>query len=151
MTDSNDDIKKQLRDANSAVKATERKLADITRGRKKLLAWAAIGGVILTVIGGHFYPGYQLDSTAARASAQAADDATNVVLAHLCAQRFLTDEGREEHLVNLEAKKSEYEQHTFLRNGRWGTDLKGDEVANSVAGECLTLIYKSAEKANETS
>ncbi len=151
MASSDNDLTKKLRDTESALKTSERQLSDAGRSRKKMGWWGLLAGVVLAVAGGQFFPGYQLDATAARASEAAAYKATNDVLAHLCAERFLNDADLAELFPALEQERSEYEQHTFLRKGPWGLVLTGSQVPNSVASECLSLIQKRMDKTSKAS
>ena len=151
MTQASSDLTKRLRDTEAALSASKRQLASSNNSRKKIALSALVAGVILAVAGGQFFPGYQLDSTATRASEAAAYAATNEVLAHLCAERFLGDEALAERFALLETQRSEYEQHTYLREGPWGIDLSGQQVPNSVANACLGLIHKSMDDSEKTS
>ena len=151
MTEPKDDLSKKLRETEAALRTSERKLGDAGRSRKKLGLTGLLAGLVLAAGGGQFFPGYQLDSTALRASDAAAYNATNEVLAHLCAERFLGDDALATQFAALENEKSEYEQHTFLRKGTWGMDLSGAQIPNSVASKCLALIYKTMDGAAKVS
>jgi len=146
MSKESNELERKLRDAQSSLQVANKRNADALAKRTQHLIWAAVGGVAIAVGGGQWFPGYQLDSTASRESEVAVTDATNQVLAHLCAERFSRKDGLNERLEELESHSSEYKQVTFLREGAWGVDLDGREVDHSVAMNCLNLIYAATDK-----
>lgn len=146
MSKENNELESQLKDARSSLEVANKRNANASAKRIPHLIWAAVGGMALAIVGGQWFPGYQLDSAAERASEVAATEATNQVMAHLCAERFSQRNGLTERLAKLESQSSEYEQVTFLREGSWGVDLNGRAVVNTVATHCLKLIYTATDK-----
>ena len=89
MSDSTVELQKKLRDAENKVRTTESELNKAKTGRLQWSAWSAVAGFLLFAIGGQWFPGYQLDSTAATSSNTMAASAVRGIMAQLCAERFV--------------------------------------------------------------
>ena len=91
MNESNMDIKSQLREAQRETVAAQATIKQTQARTRKIAVWSAIGGFMLFAIGGQWFPGYQLDSTAKEASQEAAVGAVRNIMSQLCAERFMTE------------------------------------------------------------
>ena len=149
MSDETVELKNQLRDATSKINATEGALTDVKRTRVKTSAWSAIGGFMLFAVGGHWFPGYQLDSTAMEASSVSAASAVRKVMSQLCAERFMRAPGLEERMTGFNDAKGDWARATYIREGTWAETPGGEKSAHATAEECTALIVKRVSGESE--
>ena len=140
MSDDTRELKAQLRDAQSTAKAAEAALADVKRQRIKVSVWSAIGGFLLFAVGGHWFPGYQLDSTAMETSNEHAANAVGEVMAELCAQRFMQDPAFDVKLAGLQGATGDWSKANYIREGAWAQAPDGERSSHATAEKCVDLI-----------
>ena len=146
------ELKALLRAAESSSKTAERALLQMKRKRLPLVAWSAIAGFLLFAIGGQWFPGYQLDSTAMAAAEERANAAIGDVMAQLCAERFMRTSGLEGRLADLDSKPSDWGKSQFIREGKWAAMPQGGQPNQSTARRCQELIVERvAESSAQTS
>ena len=142
MTDEMVELKHQLRDANSQVDATKGALEEVKKRRVQTSVWSAVAGFALFAVGGHWFPGYQLDSTAMEASSKSAASAVRGVMSELCAERFLRTPGLEGRMTGFTDAKGDWAKAIYIREGSWAEKPDGEKSGHSTAEECAALIAK---------
>lgn len=140
MADSAPDLQGRLREAESKVRTTEAELRDVKSRGIKMAVWSAIGGVALVAIGGQWFPGYQLDSTARANMDKAAAGAVGEVMVQLCAERFLREAGLESRVAGMAEAGSEWTKTTYIRDGAWALRPDGEKADHATAEKCQALI-----------
>lgn len=140
MNDNTRELKSQLRDAQGEAKAGEAALKKAKNRTVKLAVWSAIGGFMLFAVGGQWFPGYQLDSTAKDTAQEAAVVAVRNVMAQLCAERFMVKAGLETRLADLNAEVGDWSQANFIRAGMWAATPDGEKTDHATAEKCRGLI-----------
>ncbi len=146
MSDNTRELESQLRDAQSKIRVAEATLADGKRQRIKVSVWSAVGGFLLFAIGGHWFPGYQLDSTAMETSNDRAANAVGEVMAELCAQRFMKDPAFDAILAGLKDATGGWSKADYIRKGVWAQGPGGEKSTHATAEKCVELI---AERLSE--
>lgn len=86
-----EELRRALRDAESTTRAAEALRKEAERKSWKLAAIAAGLAVAILTIGGHWWPGYQLDSVAALSATQAEANGRIAVLAAVCVTKARAD------------------------------------------------------------
>lgn len=140
MSDNISELKTQLRDAEHKMRTAEGALAIAKRDRIRWSIWSAIGGFLLFAVGGQWYPGYQLDSTAIKNSNVSAANAVSNVMAELCAERFMKGSGFESRLAALKDATGDWSKANYIREGAWATAPDGAKSDHATAERCVALI-----------
>jgi hypothetical protein len=140
MSDETRKLETQLRDAQSTIRVAEAALANVKRQRIKVSVWSAIGGFLLFAVGGHWFPGYQLDSTAIATSNGRAASAVGEIMAGVCAQRFMNDPAFDAKLAGLKDATGDWSKANYIREGSWAQAPNGEKATHATAGKCVDLI-----------
>lgn len=152
MNDDVAELKSNLRDIERKVRAVEGELKDAKSGRVKLIAFSAIGGFLLIAVGGQWFPGYQLDSTAEATANKKAADAVSDVTAQLCVERFMKTAGLKSRLTALNEESGDWRKSNYIQNGTWAMFPDGAKPDHATADKCRALIAEriasDAEKAS---
>ena len=152
MNDDVAELKSKLRDVESTVRAMERKLQEVKGARVKLIAFSAIGGFLLFAVGGQWFPGYQLDSTAEATAYEKVADAVRDVTAQLCVERFMDTAGLKSRLSELNGESGDWRKSNYIQNGTWATLPDGAKPDHATADKCRALIAdRIASDAEKTS
>lgn len=149
MSDNTRDFERQLRDAQSKTTAAEAALADVKRQRIKVSVWSAAGGFLLFAVGGHWFPGYQLDSTAIAASNDRAANVVGEVMAEVCAHRFMKDPAFDAKLAGLKDATGDWSKANYIREGAWAQAPDGAKSTHATAEKCVDLIAERLSGAPE--
>lgn len=149
MSDTPNELKARLRESERKTTTAERTLAEFKRRRLPQMAWSAIAGFLLFAIGGQWFPGYQLDSTAEAAAAERADEAVSEVMAELCAERFMRTAGLDSRLSDLNDANGDWGKAKFIREGTWAATPDGAQPDHATAEKCRDLIAKRVTDASE--
>ncbi len=150
MNDKTRDLETQLRAAQSNVSSAESALAQARRHRVKWSIWSAIGGFLLFAVGGHWYPGYQLDSTAIETSNKGAAIAVGKVMSELCAERFMRVSGFELRLAGLKEATGDWSKANYIREkGNWAETADGEKADHDTADKCVALIAERMSAESE--
>ena len=149
MNDDVAELKSNLRDIERKVRAVEGELKDAKSGRVKLIAFSAIGGFLLIAVGGQWFPGYQLDSTADAAAHERAAAAVSDVMAQLCVERFMKTSGLESRLTALNEETSEWKQANYIQDGTWAASPDGGKADHDTADKCRSLIAERVASESE--
>lgn len=140
MSENTPELRTQLRDAEHKVRTAEGALAIAKRDRVRWSIWSAVGGFLLFAIGGQWFPGYQLDSTALKASNTSAENAVSEVMAELCSERFMRTSGFESRLAGLKGATGEWNKANYIREGAWANAPDGGKSDHATAQRCVNLI-----------
>ena len=149
MSDNTAELKTQLRDAESKVRVTETALKDVKRRRLQLSVWSAIAGFLLFAVAGHWFPGYQLDSTAEVTSNKLAASAASEVMAELCAERFMRTSGFESRLAGLKEASGDWSKSKYIREGTWADTPAGEKANHATAEKCIGVIAERLSRESE--
>jgi hypothetical protein len=95
---------------------------------------------MLFAVGGHWFPGYQLDSTAMSTSNKHAAKAVMQVMSELCAERFMRASGLESRLEGLKDATGDWNKANYIREGAWAETPDGARSDHATAQECVVLI-----------
>jgi hypothetical protein len=153
MSNDTADMQEKLRvaEAKAGVAESSMKLAQsgLTRNR----TWSALIGAGIVIVAGHWFPGYQLDSTAENTSASAAQSAVGDVMAQLCVERFMAGDGLDARLEALNDAVGDWSQANHIRDGNWATKPDGKQSDHDTAKKCRSLIAErvTAEEAKTAS
>ncbi len=150
MTDTQSDLKAELRTANDQLRKSEVAMRKASAKAKSVTIWGVATALFIVVVGGHWFPGYQLDSTADKDRGVAVTAVQEKLLAHLCAERFMGEEGLKERATTLNALNSEYDQVKHLREGSWGVGIEGESAGLIVAEQCLDMIGERLDTLTES-
>ena len=133
-------LEAELRSAQRKIRSMELTLAGMKRHRVRLSLWSAVAGFTLLAIGGQWFPGYQLDSTAMTASNENAAKAISEVMSELCAERFMKVAGFESRLAGLKDATGDWRKAEYIREGVWAETPDGEKSDHATAEQCVTLI-----------
>ena len=133
-------LRSQLREAESKARVAEAALKDVKGRRLQLSVGSVIAGFLLSVVGGHWFPGYQLDSTAEATANKKAVSAVSEVMAHVCAERFMSSSGLESRLAALNGESGDYSKASYIRDGTWAVTPDGERADHATADKCRSLI-----------
>lgn len=148
MADDTRDLEKKVRDAESKLKVTEAALKDVKSRRIGLAFWSAAGGIVLFGVVGHWFPGYQLDSTARATSKSDVAEALSDVVAELCVERFMKGPGLATRLEGLKDANGDWSKASYIRQGTWAETSDGQKSDQTTAGKCVTLITEREDAAD---
>jgi hypothetical protein len=147
MNDSTVELQKKLRDAENKVRTTESALKNAKSRRLKWSAWSAVAGFLLFAVGGQWFPGYQLDSTAAVTSNKMATSAVSDIMAQLCAERFMMrTSGFESRLAAFNDATGDWNKTKYIREGTWTDTPNGEKSDHATAEKCIGLITERLSK-----
>jgi hypothetical protein len=144
MSDNSAEFRSRMREAENKARTAEAELKDVKGRRLKLAVWSAIGGFLLFAVGGQWFPGYQLDSTARATANKTAVSAVSEVMAQLCAERFMSSLGLEARLAALDGATGDWSKATYIRDGTWAATPDGtpdgERADHATAEKCRSLI-----------
>ena len=122
------------------------------RRRPQALFLSAAAGFLLFAVGGQWYPGYQLDSTAEATANKKAADAVSDVTAQLCVERFMKTAGLKSRLTALNEESGDWRKSNYIQNGTWAMFPDGAKPDHATADKCRALIAERiASDAEKTS
>lgn len=142
MNDDTAELKSKLREADMKLREQTGQLRDAKSRSIRLAAGSAIAGFLLFAIGGQWFPGYQLDSTAEAASNKMAASAVSEVMAQLCAERFMRTSGLATRLAGLNEASGDWNKSSYIRDGKWAATSDGEKADHVTADKCRGLIAK---------
>ncbi|MDH3315846.1 MAG: hypothetical protein OER43_08795 [Gammaproteobacteria bacterium] len=141
-TDKTAEIQSKLREAEMKLREQKGELRDAKSRGVRLAVGSAIGGFLLFAIGGQWFPGYQLDSTAEATSNQMATSAVSELMSQLCAERFMTTSGLDARLAALDEASGDWNKSNYIRDGAWANAPDGEKADYATAERCRNLIGK---------
>lgn len=141
-TDNTAELQSKLREAEMKLREQKGELRDAKSRSIRLAVGSAIAGFLLFAIGGQWFPGYQLDSTAEVAANEKATGAVSEVMAQLCAERFMKTSGLDSRLAALDATSGDWNKSNYIRDGAWAAAPDGEKADYATAEKCRDLIGK---------
>lgn len=149
MSDNLAELRSELRAMENKVRTAEGALKDAKGRRVKLMVYSAIGGFLLFAVGGQWFPGYQLDSTAESSAYEKAAGAVSDVMAQLCVERFMKASGLEARLAALNAETGDWSKANYIQNGTWATSPDGGKADHVTSDKCRALIAERVANGSE--
>ncbi len=134
------ELKSQMREAENKLRGAEAAVKDEKDRRLKFSVGSAIGGFLLFAVGAQWFPGYQLDSTAAANSNKIAASAVSEVMAQVCAERFMQTSGLESRLAAFNRANGSWGKASYIREGTWAATPDGERADYATAEKCRDLI-----------
>ena len=140
-----DDLKVKVSDAENQARTAQRALSEEQGRRWKRMAMGAAAAALVLVVGGQFYPGYMLDSTAARMAAGQTEAALKIVavkvLAPLCVAQAQADPDATK-LAEITAITSTRQKNARVIEAGWATSELELSFGNerALATECVRLL-----------
>jgi hypothetical protein len=122
-------------------KVSYRQRWDKARATKKVVFWAIIGAVILTIFVGFNWGGWVTGGTAQRMGDKMAQDAVVQRLTPICVVQFNQDLGKIQKLRELKAVKA-YARDDYVKDQGWATMPGEEKPDNEVADACANLLVQ---------
>jgi len=120
-------------------KVSYRQRWDKARATKKVVFWAILGAIVLTMIVGFNWGGWVTGGTAQKMGKTMAQDAVVQRLAPICVVQFNQDLGKIQKLRELKGV-SAYQRDDYVKEQGWAT-MPGEEKPDSkVAEACAKLL-----------
>jgi hypothetical protein len=131
-------------DGRGAMKQTEQKATyrqrwDKARASKKVVFWAVIGAIVLTMILGFSWGGWVTDGTAQAMGKTMADDAVVQRLAPICVFQFNQDPDKAQKLAEFNEART-YQRDDYVKEQGWATMPGEDQPDSQVADACAKLL-----------
>ena len=114
------------------------------RATKKVVFWAIIGAIVLTMIVGFNWGGWVTGGTAQKMGKTMAQDAVVQRLAPICVTQFNQDQGKIQKLRELKAAKA-YQRDDYIKEQGWATMPGEEEPDNKVADACAKLLMQTVQ------
>lgn len=146
-TNENADLKSELRQAEMKSREQKGDLRDAKGRSIRLAIGSAIAGFLIFAVGGQYFPGYQLDSTARANSEKMVASAVSDLTAQLCAERFMRTSGLESRLTALNEEGSDWNKTNYIRNGTWAASADGEKADFAIVEKCRDLITQRISEA----
>jgi hypothetical protein len=118
-------------------KVSYRQRWDNARATKKVVFWAIIGSVVLTIIAGFNWGGWVTTGTAQ----EMADAAVVQRLAPICIDQFNQDPGKGQKLIEFN-KARNYQKDDYVMEQGWATMPGEENPDNKVADACVKLLVQ---------
>jgi hypothetical protein len=122
-------------------KVSYRQRWDKARATKKVVFWAIIGAIVLTMIVGFNWGGWVTGGTAQKMGEAMAQDAVVQRLAPICVVQYNQDLGKIQKLRELKAAKA-YQRDDYVREQGWATMPGEEEPDRKVADACAKLLVQ---------
>ena len=122
-------------------KVSYRQKWDKARATKKVVFWAILGAVILTMFVGFNWGGWVTGGTAQRMGETMAQDAVVQRLAPICVVQFNQDPEKAQKLIEFNAAKN-YQRDDYVKEQGWATMPGEDQPDSKVADACAKLLVQ---------
>ncbi len=139
-TDKTAELQSKLREVEMAARDQKIELRDAKSHGIKLAFGSAIAGAVLVVVGGQWFPGYQLDSTAEATSSEMTTNAVSGIMAELCAERFMKTSGLASRLAGLNDASTAWDKASYIRDGKWASSSAGEDADYAIVESCRDII-----------
>ena len=123
-------------------KVSYRQRWDKARATKKVVFWAIIGAIVLTMIVGFNWGGWVTGSTAQKMGVAMAQDAVVQRLAPICVVQFNQDPQKAQKLIAFNEAKN-YQRDDYVKEQGWATMPGEDQPDSQVADACAKLIAEN--------
>jgi hypothetical protein len=122
-------------------KASYRQRWDKAKATKKVVFWAILGAIVLTMIVGFNWGGWVTGGTAQNLGETMANDAVVQRLAPICVFQFNQDPDKAQKLVEFNEARA-YERDDYVKEQGWATMPGEKEPDNKVADACAKLLVQ---------
>ena len=122
-------------------KVSYRQRWDKAQATKKVVFWAIIGAIVLTMIVGFNWGGWVTGSTAQKMGVAMAQDAVVQRLAPICVVQFNQDPEKAQKLIEFNAAKN-YQRDDYVKEQGWATMPGEDQPDSKVADACAKLLVE---------
>jgi hypothetical protein len=122
-------------------KVSYRQRWDKARATKKVVFWAIIGAIVLTMIVGFNWGGWVTGGTAQKMGEAMAQDAVVQRLTLICIVQYNQDLGKIQKLRELKAAKA-YQRDDYVQEQGWATMPGEEKPDNKVADECAKQLVQ---------
>jgi predicted phage tail protein len=120
-------------------KVSARQRWDKARATKKVVFWAVLGAIVLTMIVGFNWGGWVTGGTAQAMGETMADDAVVQRLAPICVFQFNQDPDKAQKLMEFN-EVSNYKRDDYVKEQGWATMPGEDQPDRQVAEACASLL-----------
>ena len=120
-------------------KVSYRQRWDKARATKKVVFWAILGAIVLTMIVGFSWGGWVTGGSAQKMGETMAEDAVVQRLAPICVLQFNQDPDKAQKLMEFNEAKN-YQRDDYVREQGWATMPGEDEPDRQVADACAKLL-----------
>jgi hypothetical protein len=120
-------------------KVSARQRWDKARATKKVVFWAILGAIVLTMIVGFSWGGWVTGGTAQAMGETMADDAVVQRLAPICVFQFNQDPDKAQKLMEFNEAKY-YQKDDYVKEQGWATMPGEDQPDRQVAEACASLL-----------
>jgi len=123
-------------------KVSYRQRWDKAKATKKVVFWAILGAIVLTMIVGFNWGGWVTGGTAQKMGETMAQDAVVQRLAPICVVQFNQDLGKTQKLRELN-ETSVYQRDDYVKEQGWATMPGEEKPDNRVADACVKLLVET--------
>ena len=123
------------------TKVSYRQRWDKARAAKKVVFWAIIGAIVLTMIVGFNWGGWVTGGTAQKMGKTMAQDAVVQRLAPICVVQFNQDPGKAQKLIEFNEVKK-HERDDYVREQGWATMPGEADPDRMVADACVKQLVQ---------
>jgi len=131
------DGRKKMEQAEQKVSYRQR--WDKVRASKKVVFWAILGAIVITMIVGFSWGGWVTGGTAQAMGETMADDAVVQRLAPICVFQFNQDPDKAQKLTEFNDART-YQRDDYVKEQGWATMPGEDQPDSQVADACAKLI-----------
>jgi hypothetical protein len=125
-------------------KVSYRQRWDKAKATKKVVFWAILGAMVLTMIVGFNWGGWVTGGTAQKMGVAMAQDAVVERLAPICVLQFNQDPDKAQKLIGFNEART-YQRDDFVKEQGWATMPGEEKPDNKVADACAKLLVPSSQ------
>lgn len=122
-------------------KVSYRQRWDKARATKKVVFWAILGAIVLTMIVGFSWGGWVTGGTAQNLGETMAEDAVVQRLAPICVFQSDQDPDKAQKLMEFNEAKN-YQRDDYVKEQGWATMPGEDQPDSKVADACAKLLVE---------
>ena len=122
-------------------KVSYRQRWDKARATKKVVFWAVLGAIVLTMIIGFNWGGLVTGGTAQKMGVAMAQDAVVQRLAPICVLQFKQDPEKAQKFIEFNETRN-YQRDDYVKGQGWATMPGEDQPDSKVADACAKLLVE---------
>ena len=122
-------------------KVSYRQRWDKAKATKKVVFWAVLGAIVLTMIVGFNWGGWVTGGTAQKMGVAMAQDAVVERLAPICVLQFNQDPDKAQKLIGFNEART-YQRDDYVKEQGWATMPGEDKPDRQVADACAKLLVQ---------
>ena len=122
-------------------KVSYRQRWDKARATKKVVFWAIMGAIVLTMIVGFSWGGWVTGGTAQKMGETMAQDAVVQRLAPICVLQFKQDPEKAQKFIEFNETRN-YQRDDYVKEQGWATMPGEEKPDNKVADACAKLLVQ---------